>query len=387
MKVFICYAHADEAHRNALEAHLALLKRRGVVDVWHDRLILAGAAWEGAIDENLSDAQIVLLLISADFIASNYCWEKEMAHALARHERGEATVIPIIVRACDWHNAPFAELQALPRDGKPITQWADVDTAWTDVVRGIRRATEPGSRAQEQTKIDASSKIWRVSHRLLRLAAELHQYRTLASSFCALLLLTTTFVLGGTAVLASYPMLLLAIALLLLLILLPWRAFAAATPAIALTSFLTLLLLPSVLLFSTNRADVAVEEQPPTAKVGRVAEKIEEKDAQPSFAAPQPREVRAIAEERDAAVPAEDPDDPPPPPPTERTFIYAEKSPPRSLNPAHAKSAVENRFAELLFDSLFSLHEPRARMAQSFTLSVDSLRSDDRKRMLVRLRD
>lgn len=140
--LFYSYSHKDEELRNQLEIHLALLRRQGFIHHWHDRRIGAGQEWAGAIDANLESAQIILLLVSADFIASDYCYEKETARAIERHEAGEARVIPVLLRAVDWTDAPFAKLQALPKDGKPVTAWADRDAAWLDVAQGIRKAVE-----------------------------------------------------------------------------------------------------------------------------------------------------------------------------------------------------------------------------------------------------
>jgi internalin A len=133
------YSHKDEALRDELETHLSLLKRQGVLSIWHDRKILPGYEWVKEIDENFKTADIILLLVSADFIASDYCWDIEVKEAMRRHEAKEAHVIPIILRDCDWSSAPFGKLQGLPRDGKPITLWPDKDTAWKDVAVGIRR--------------------------------------------------------------------------------------------------------------------------------------------------------------------------------------------------------------------------------------------------------
>jgi TIR domain len=96
----------------------------------------------GSIDKNLEAAKIILLLVSSDFIASDYCYDKEMKRALEKHRAGEARVIPIILRHCDWERAPFAELQALPEDAKPVTEWKYSDEAWTDVARSIRKIVE-----------------------------------------------------------------------------------------------------------------------------------------------------------------------------------------------------------------------------------------------------
>ncbi|MEI9951651.1 MAG: toll/interleukin-1 receptor domain-containing protein [Pseudomonadota bacterium] len=140
--MFISYAHADESQRKRLEVHLAPLRREGLCLPWHDRMIEPGATWAGEIDRNLAEADIVLLLVSADFIASDYCYEKELAWALTRHAHGEAGVIPIIVAPVDFGKTPFAKLQALPRDAKPVSTWDRPEEAWLDVAKGLRRVVE-----------------------------------------------------------------------------------------------------------------------------------------------------------------------------------------------------------------------------------------------------
>lgn len=136
--VFYCYSHKDERFRVQLETQLALLKRQGVIVDWHDRRIEAGRQWSKEIDRHLEMSQIILLLISADFLASDYCYQREMERALGKDRAGDACVIPIILRPVEWHAAPFSHLQALPENGKAITRWRNRDEAWTHVVRGIR---------------------------------------------------------------------------------------------------------------------------------------------------------------------------------------------------------------------------------------------------------
>ncbi|WP_438001920.1 toll/interleukin-1 receptor domain-containing protein [Sorangium sp. So ce185] len=140
--VFISYARRDESALRELVAHLALLQRQGVLRAWHDREIDAGAHWEAEVREHLEAAQLILLLVSADFIASPSCWDVEMERAMARHAAGSARVIPILLRACDWKGAPFGHLSALPDSERPIQGRADRDEAWTDVVLGIRAALD-----------------------------------------------------------------------------------------------------------------------------------------------------------------------------------------------------------------------------------------------------
>jgi len=137
VRLFYSYSHRDEKLRDELETHLTLLQRQGLIDAWHDRKIGAGDEWKGAIDENLERADVILLLISADFIASDYAFDIEMKRALARHEEQKARVIPVIVRDVNWRNAQFARLQALPKDGKAVTLWENRDTAWRNVSEGI----------------------------------------------------------------------------------------------------------------------------------------------------------------------------------------------------------------------------------------------------------
>jgi hypothetical protein len=140
--VFFSYSHEDEVYRDQLEKHLSMLKRQGLIDAWHDRRILAGTDFAQNIDANIERADVVLLLVSASFLASDYCYGVELKRALKRHDAGEARVIPVIVRPCDWHSAPFGHLLAAPRDGKAITTWSNVDEAYADVARQVREVVE-----------------------------------------------------------------------------------------------------------------------------------------------------------------------------------------------------------------------------------------------------
>jgi hypothetical protein len=142
ISLFYSYSHKDEGLRDELKAALSGLRRQGVIAEWHDRRIGAGTEWAGQIDRNLEAADIILLLVSADFLDSDYCWDVETKRAMERHEAGAARVIPVILRSCDWHTAPFGKLQALPRDGKPVASWTNRDEAFTDVARGIRETVK-----------------------------------------------------------------------------------------------------------------------------------------------------------------------------------------------------------------------------------------------------
>jgi TIR domain len=142
VRVFYSYAHEDEALRDKLETHLSLLQRQGIIQAWHDREITAGQAWKDMIDQHLEAAELILLLISPDFLHSDYCYDIEMQRALARHDAGEARVLPIHLRPVDWQGAPFARLQALPTDARPVTEWADPDQAFRNIAQGIRQVAQ-----------------------------------------------------------------------------------------------------------------------------------------------------------------------------------------------------------------------------------------------------
>ena len=142
LTVFISYSHVDENFRNDLVKHLDPLRRLGLIETWHDRKIKPGEVWDSAISSNLENAQIILLLVSIDFINSEYCYDVELERALERHDNGEAKVIPIILRACMWQQTPFAKLQTLPKDAQAVALWPDRDSAFVNVAEGIRQAAK-----------------------------------------------------------------------------------------------------------------------------------------------------------------------------------------------------------------------------------------------------
>jgi hypothetical protein len=142
IEVFLSYAHKDEELKNELVKHLSILKRQGVIRAWHDREITAGTEWANEIDTHLNAARVILLLISSDFLASDYCYDIELAQAMERHATGEACVIPVILREVDWKGAVFGKLQALPTNAVPVANSGNRDQAFADVARGIRKAVE-----------------------------------------------------------------------------------------------------------------------------------------------------------------------------------------------------------------------------------------------------
>ena len=141
-RIFISYAHADEELKEELDKYLKVLKRSGKIESWTDRELIAGQEWDEVIMFELAKANVILLLISVDFNASDFIWDKELAAALKRHEEGTAHVVPIILRKCEWLTLPYAKLQALPRNGRPVTEYANRDDAFTEISAGIRQLVD-----------------------------------------------------------------------------------------------------------------------------------------------------------------------------------------------------------------------------------------------------
>lgn len=141
-KVVFSYSHVDEELRNELEKHLSPLKRMSQIETWHDRRINPGDVFDTQISQNFAEADIVLLLVSPDFIASNYCYDIEMKNSLERHERGEAIVIPVILRTCVWEKLPFGKLLAATPDGKPILKYTHIDDGFVEVVNAVSKALD-----------------------------------------------------------------------------------------------------------------------------------------------------------------------------------------------------------------------------------------------------
>ena len=142
LNIFYAYAKEDEKFRIQLEKHLSLLKRQGIISGWHFRMLTGGDEWRGEIDHHINNSQIILLLISSDFISSDYCYDLEMKTAIKLHESKKARVIPVILRPVDWQTSPFSKLQALPIGANPATQWPNQDEAFLDIAQGIRQACE-----------------------------------------------------------------------------------------------------------------------------------------------------------------------------------------------------------------------------------------------------
>ncbi len=138
--VFISYAREDRSFLRELETHLAPLRHDGIISHWTDEQIVPGESWRNAIAERIRRAKLVLLLVSPDFLASEFCYRVELNDAIAKAKAGSAYVVPIVVRECDWSSAPFAFLQALPEGGRAVAgrDWPSRDAAWKSVIQGLR---------------------------------------------------------------------------------------------------------------------------------------------------------------------------------------------------------------------------------------------------------
>ena len=146
-RVFVSYSRTDERYRTRLAVHLAPLVRDGLIELWSDRAVAAGADWEKRILHELATADIVILLVTPNFVASGYCFERELPEALRRHAEDGVRILPVHVKSVDLVNLPFGKFQGLPTELRPITAWRDADEAWLQVARGVRVAAEEISAA------------------------------------------------------------------------------------------------------------------------------------------------------------------------------------------------------------------------------------------------
>ncbi|MBK7506299.1 MAG: TIR domain-containing protein [Bacteroidetes bacterium] len=128
-----------------------MLKRNNIIETWHDRKIIPGEEWDKKIKEELESAQIILLLVSVDFLSSNYCYDIEIKRAVERHEKGEAVLIPIMLRKCDWNETSFSKIQALPKNAKPVKNFDDEDEAFYSIVEGVKSSIAQLKKRKEQT--------------------------------------------------------------------------------------------------------------------------------------------------------------------------------------------------------------------------------------------
>jgi hypothetical protein len=145
MKAFISYSHKDSDMLAVLHKHLTQLQRDGLIQTWTDHEIPAGGKFDVQIDSTLEQSELFIALLSPDYIASNYCFDKEFKKALQMQEQGKLIVVPVILEPCDWLSTPFKQFKALPNDGKPISTWQNINTAFLDVIQNIRSLVRPQS--------------------------------------------------------------------------------------------------------------------------------------------------------------------------------------------------------------------------------------------------
>jgi hypothetical protein len=138
LKVFVSYNHTDTQYKDDLVKHIDPLKRLKLIETWFDGKIQAGKDINQEIQAELLSSDIILLLVSIDYLNSYYCVEIEMEKAMERHKAGSARVIPIILRSCMWQHMPFSKLKALPLDARAVSTWPDRDEALVSVAEGIR---------------------------------------------------------------------------------------------------------------------------------------------------------------------------------------------------------------------------------------------------------
>ncbi|MEP3889833.1 MAG: toll/interleukin-1 receptor domain-containing protein [Hellea sp.] len=149
MKAFISYSHVDEKALQRLHTHLAVMRRAGEIDEWFDRKIKVGDPLDKTTMKNLTSSDIFIALVSPDFLASNYCYETEMETAMQLHEQGSMRIVSIIIEPCDWTSTPLQKFKATPKDGKPVSEWSNENTAYVDVVKELRRLVDERNGTKE----------------------------------------------------------------------------------------------------------------------------------------------------------------------------------------------------------------------------------------------
>lgn len=137
--IFISYAREDEKYKIELEKHLSGLKNNGFIETWSDRSILPGQEWDKEIKKQIDEADIILFLISADFMNSDYINDVEIKKAILRYQNSEVIIIPVIIRPCDLQSLEINMHSALPKDAKPVTDWRNKDKAFLSIVQGIKK--------------------------------------------------------------------------------------------------------------------------------------------------------------------------------------------------------------------------------------------------------
>jgi len=161
MKAFISYSHIDERYVQRLHTHLAQMKRDGLIDTWYDREISAGTNLNQEISRHLKESNVFIAVTSPDFLDSEYCFDIEMSKAIEDHHAGQIRIIPLIVEPCDWLNSPLKDFRATPRDGKPISDWSNINSAYLDIITDLRKLTNPKAKPARKAATKAQPKTTR----------------------------------------------------------------------------------------------------------------------------------------------------------------------------------------------------------------------------------
>lgn len=141
-KLFVSYSRKDKKYLEKFKVQIASLKRKNIIEDWNDQEIIGGDVWEDILKHQLETADIIVFLVSPDFIASDYIYDIEVKKAIERHRKGEVIIVPIIIRPCDFNSLEISKFQALPKNAQPISKWVDDDEAWLDVLLGIKKIIE-----------------------------------------------------------------------------------------------------------------------------------------------------------------------------------------------------------------------------------------------------
>ena len=185
MKAFISYSHKDENYLERLKVHLAQMKREGLIDEWTDKEIHAGSSLDDIISVSLESSELFLALLSPDYIASNYCYDKEFEAAQKMQSEGNLIIVPIIVEPCDWQKTPFGQLKALPKDGKAVSEWTNPNNAFLNVIDELRKLTSKSPAIATNDTGGASEKLLR-NYKVKKHFSEVDNYNFKETSYEAI---------------------------------------------------------------------------------------------------------------------------------------------------------------------------------------------------------
>ena len=187
MKAFISYSHKDENYLERLKVHLAQIKRDGLLTEWTDKEIHAGENLDNNIDNALSNSEIFLALISPDYIASNYCYEKEFETAQKMQDDGKLIIVPIILEPCDWQKTPFGNLKAIPKDGKSVSEFTNQNIAFLNIIDELRRLIDFSKQKSISANLptDITEKLVR-NYKIKKQFSDVDKYNFLEKSFADL---------------------------------------------------------------------------------------------------------------------------------------------------------------------------------------------------------